>query len=96
MKHLEEQIKDEGRQLGFDLVGITTAAPLDSGHVAHLRDWLDSGFAGRMSYMHRNVDKRADPGELLPGARSVICVCGVGGNVTQSSEKSGDVARATW
>jgi epoxyqueuosine reductase len=67
-------IKQKALSVGFDLVGITGAEPLGELHVEHLRDWLDSGYAGEMGYMHRNFDKRIDPGALLDGAESVICV----------------------
>jgi len=59
--------------LGFDLVGITDALPIESGHVNYLAEWLRSGFAGQMGYMHKNLEKRIDPAGLLPAARSVIC-----------------------
>ncbi|MBN1817687.1 MAG: tRNA epoxyqueuosine(34) reductase QueG [Sedimentisphaerales bacterium] len=74
MKHWETQIKDKAGELGFDLVGITTAEPIDPEDVEQLRRWLDEGLAGDLEYMHRNIEKRIDPGKLLPGAKSVICV----------------------
>ncbi|AQT68612.1 Epoxyqueuosine reductase [Anaerohalosphaera lusitana] len=61
-------------ELGFDLVGFTTAEPVSEKHSARLRDWLASGHAGDMHYMGRNFDKRTNPRALLPNARSVICV----------------------
>lgn len=67
-------IKDKTLEIGFDLVGITTAEPLDDSHVGHLRSWLDSGYAADMGYMHRNFEKRINPAALLDGAKSVICV----------------------
>lgn len=65
-------IKSKARSLGFDLVGITSAAP--SARADALRAWLDAGMAGEMEYMHRRVDERTDPARYLEGARSVICV----------------------
>ena len=67
-------IKQEARRLGFDLAGITSAEAIDSEHIEHLTKWLSVGFAGQMGYMGRNFDKRVNPGKLLEGARSVICV----------------------
>lgn len=60
--------------MGFDLMGITDTSPIEAGQVKLLTDWLEAGYAGRMSYMHRNFEKRICPGELLDGARSVICL----------------------
>ncbi len=64
------RIKAIARSAGFDLVGVARAGPLD--RAAYYRDWLAKGYAGEMTYLRRNVHIRADPRELLPGARSVI------------------------
>ena len=68
---LTESIKQKALEVGFDLVGITDAGPIES---RRLTDWLEKGYAGQMSYMHRNFDKRIHPANLLPNAKSVICV----------------------
>ena len=61
-------------ELGFDAVGITTADPVDAGVAEYFKSWLGDGCAAKMGYLHRNIEKRFDPGQLLNGARSVICV----------------------
>jgi len=71
---LTEKVKHKAIELGFDLVGITEAAPIDAGQTELLMGWLKSGFAGEMKYMHRNLQKRTDPAKLLEDAKSVICV----------------------
>jgi epoxyqueuosine reductase len=71
---IEQEIKDRALALGFDAVGITDASPIDSEEVERLRAWLASGRAGEMTYLHRNFEKRVDPGALLEGAQSVIVV----------------------
>lgn len=70
---LSESIKTRALELGFDLVGITTAEPIGADDTAHLQKWLDAGHAAGMEYMHRNVAKRVNPAALMEGARSVIC-----------------------
>ena len=60
--------------MGFDLVGITDASPVSDEQVSRLLGWLDAGFAGRMTWLHSNIEKRTDPAKLLPGAKSVIVV----------------------
>jgi len=67
-------IRDKVIELGLDAVGITDAAPIEPPHVCRLKTWLDTGCAGQMRFMHRHLEKRLDPGQLLPGARSVIVV----------------------
>ena len=69
-----EQIKQKALALGFDLVGITDALPVHSEQVNRLLGWLNAGYAGQMTWMHRNLSKRTNPAELLPGAKSVIVV----------------------
>ncbi len=66
-------IKNKARELGFDACGIARAGLLH-GHQERFDHWLDRGFHGSMAYMERHRDKRLDPRELLPGARSVIVV----------------------
>lgn len=84
---LADDIKLKALDLGFDLAGITDAAPLDDKHFKILTDWLALGFAGRMDYMKRNLDKRTNPAKLLENARSVICV-GLNYNPPQIQKKS--------
>jgi epoxyqueuosine reductase len=67
---LREQISAKATALGFDLVGITSAAPLAQG--GRLRAWIAQGFAGDMGYMSRDVEKRLDPSRVLPQVRSII------------------------
>jgi len=71
---LTQEIKHKALELGFDLVGITDALPIDKQQDNVLRCWLHSGFAGQMAYMHRNIEKRIAPAGLLENAQSVICV----------------------
>jgi len=71
---LAQDIKDKALQLGFDLVGITDASPLDSEQFESFTDWLALGFAGRMDYMRDNLDKRTNPVKFLKSARSIICL----------------------
>ena len=58
------------RQLGFDDCRISLA-----GRAAHADDylaWVEAGNAGDMGWMERNLERRCDPREVLPGCRSVI------------------------
>jgi len=71
---LAEEIKAKAIELGFDLVGITDAAPIDNKQYTLLTDWLALGYAGRMDYMRENFDKRTNPAKLLTNAQSVICL----------------------
>lgn len=72
--NLAEAVKKKARLIGFDLVGITDASPVDHSHLDHFTDWLKAGCAAQMLYMHRNLKKRFNPAELLQDAQSVIVV----------------------
>jgi epoxyqueuosine reductase len=71
---LKSQLIQKGRQIGFDLIAVTTADPIPEKHAEYLDEWLAAGRAGDMAYMHRNVEKRTNPSKLLPNAKSVICL----------------------
>ncbi|MHB1191784.1 MAG: tRNA epoxyqueuosine(34) reductase QueG [Longimicrobiales bacterium] len=67
-------VRAKARELGFDLVGITTPEP--SEHVALYRRWLAAGRHGEMAYLARPdaVARRGDLSLTLLGVRSVIVV----------------------
>ncbi len=69
---LAAAIKAEAARLGFALCGITGAEPPPH-HRAYQR-WLAEGRAGEMLYLGRQEPKRGDLSQVLPGAKSVVCV----------------------
>ncbi|GAH05810.1 unnamed protein product, partial [marine sediment metagenome] len=71
---LAQGIKDKAIELGFDLAGITDASALNNEQFELFTDWLAFGYAGRMDYMRKNLDKRTSPAKLLKNAQSVICL----------------------
>ena len=71
---ISQEIKCKAIELGFDLIGITDASPIDTRQVELLSQWLKFGYAGQMSYLHNNFDKRTQPALLLENAQSIICV----------------------
>src|SRR5271169_6426440 len=63
-------IKEWGRALGFQAVGISDTA-LDDAE-AHLLEWLARDHHGEMDYMAKHGVKRSRPAELVPGTLRVI------------------------
>ena len=57
-------------ELGFDLCRFAKAETPE--HAADFRDWLDRGDAGEMNYLARNSERRCDPRQILPDAKTVI------------------------
>lgn len=69
---LARRVRTLASELGFQRCGITG---IELGEdEAHLRDWLAEGLYGTMEWMARHADKRASPGELIPGTLRVISV----------------------
>jgi epoxyqueuosine reductase len=69
---LENEIRQKAAELGFDLVGISTARPLELRDITIFQNWLNKGFAAKMEFLHSNPGKRFNPASLLDGAKSVI------------------------
>jgi epoxyqueuosine reductase len=67
------EVKRIAHECGFELAGIARAVP--NSDRGRYRSWADSGMAGAMSYLtDRRADVRDDPRQLLPSARSIVCV----------------------
>jgi len=69
---LASDIKDWGRALGFQAVGIadTHLPEAETG----LQAWLAQGLHGEMDYMAKHGLKRSRPAELIPGTTRIISV----------------------
>ncbi len=67
------ELKTLALAAGFDFAGIAAAAPAPE--YAWYSEWLNRGFSADMLYLSdRRGDMRSDPRNLLPSARSVLCV----------------------
>src|SRR5207247_4444496 len=64
------EVKRRGLALGFDAVGIATLEA--NAHAAELDRWLAAGYAGTMTYLHRQAEKRKDPARIMPGAKVAV------------------------
>jgi epoxyqueuosine reductase len=70
---LTQKIKQKALEIGFSKVGIAKAEKLDD-EVVKLSQWLAKGFHADMFWLERTFEKRINPKEILPEAKSVICV----------------------
>lgn len=71
-EHLATLIKEQGRALGFQQVGISDIDLHVYGE--RLEEWLALGFHGEMAYMQRHGHKRYEPAELIDGTCRIISV----------------------
>lgn len=71
-----QAVIDRALDLGFDLVGIAAIddrpGDLETAAVGHLQTWLSRGHQADMDWMSN--PKRQNIRQVLPGARSLICV----------------------
>ncbi|MFC4454893.1 tRNA epoxyqueuosine(34) reductase QueG [Deinococcus sonorensis] len=94
-----EQLRALAHDLGFEVTGWASAAPMPE-VVAEYQGWLDSGRQGGMSYLERQLPRRADLSSSLPGAGSVL-VLGLSHSfgplpVPAGGVRLGRVARYAW
>src|SRR5438105_5299529 len=107
MESFEARIKLQAHAVGFELAGIASAAPADG--FSRMRDWLTQGYAGEMTYMHRQAEARREPSSILPNVQSVVMVAtnyhvrsSSSGNGSADKEKNisqsltGRVSRYAW
>lgn len=72
LTELASSIKDWGRELGFQQIGISGLSLGE--HEQHLQRWLEAGHHGDMDYMAAHGSKRWRPEELVPGTLRVVSV----------------------
>ena len=70
MSTLTQQIQQRANELGFELVGITPAVQSET--IARYRQWIESGYAGKMDYLKRHLPLKTDVRQLLTEAKSVV------------------------
>src|SRR5438067_353562 len=63
-------LKRRALQMGFDAVGVAALEP--NAHAAELDRWLAAGYAGTMTYLHRQSAKRKQPARIMPGAKVAV------------------------
>jgi len=69
MNTRQEELRARLLALGFDDVRFVRLAAVEGDF---LRNWLAQGMHGDMQWMERSVEKRLDPQQVLPGAKSAV------------------------
>jgi len=92
-------VKRRALEIGFDAVGVATLEP--NAHATELDHWLDAGYAGSMTYLHRQAEQRKDPARIMPEARVAVVTLtnyfhGSTDPGRQPGEHRGRVAQYAW
>ena len=100
MSNVKTIVKQYARDLGFDLVGVTSAETFAQDRAVALQRLRTGLMDGLPWYTEARVLRGTDPQELLPGARSIICL-GLNYYQPEATEPEapplvGKVARYAW
>ncbi len=87
-------VKRRALELGFNAVGITTLEP--SAYSDAFAEWLASGYAGDMTYLHRQAERRTHPARIVPDARVAIVTLTNYFHGFTSPTPPGRVAQYAW
>ena len=100
MIDLKAIVTAQARACGFDLAGVTSADDFDADRDAALERIREGRMDGLPWYTELRVTRGTSPSELLPGARSVICLglSYLGDDWPEGDvpPQSGRVARYAW
>lgn len=98
MNELKEYIKQKAQELGFSICRFAKALPLKE-EFEHYQKWLSNGYAADMNYLFRNLDKRQNPQNILPSAKTVIVLAHnykTPFNYENVSNNHGLISRYAW
>ena len=72
---VKQWIKTQAQGLGFADCGfLSVHHPLFIEQTEHLKQWLAKGYEGQLQFMHHNHHLRAQPEQLVEGAKTIISV----------------------
>ncbi|MEP6808789.1 MAG: tRNA epoxyqueuosine(34) reductase QueG [Chthoniobacterales bacterium] len=91
---IKAELEQRARALGFDSCRVARCEP--PRHAPEFKAWLAEGAAGEMEWLERGADKRADPEQILPGARSMIVLALNYWQGGESATGRGRIARYAW
>lgn len=72
---VKDWIKAQAQSLGFGDCGfLSVHHPLFAKQITQLQAWLAEGYEGQLQFMHGNHHLRANPDQLVEGAKTIISV----------------------
>ena len=70
--HIYQMIKYKAAELGFADFGCAAAGEIADSARSHYLNCMNKGYFAKMHYLHRNLEKRFNPCNLVDGALSVL------------------------
>ena len=70
---LTYKIKQKAIELGFSKIGIAKVEKLEN-EAEQLKQWLERGYHADMFWIENNFEKRINPQNIIPNAKSIIVV----------------------
>lgn len=70
VRQLTTDLKQRAQELGFTLAGVTAAAT--PARLSKFAQWLESGYAGQMSYLAARREAYSHPSSMLNGCKSLL------------------------
>jgi epoxyqueuosine reductase len=95
---LKQYIKQLANEIGFEQCGFARVSPLGAEFQNYLH-WLELGFDADMEYLSRHLEKRKNPLEILPDAKTVIVLAHnykTPFEYPEANERVGFIARYAW
>ena len=87
-------VKRRALELGFLAVGIATLER--NPHADDLDRWLAAGYAGTMTYLHRQAPQRKEPRRIVPEAKSAVVTLTNYFHGADPGVSTGRVAQYAW
>ncbi len=98
MNDLKQYIKQLANEIGFEQCGFARVSPLGTEFQNYLH-WLELGFDADMEYLSKHLEKRKNPLEILPNAKTVIVLAHnykTPFEYPEVNESVGFIARYAW
>ncbi|MBI3292160.1 MAG: tRNA epoxyqueuosine(34) reductase QueG [Elusimicrobia bacterium] len=87
-------IKAKASTFGFQKVGIARLTDLTE--KKHFEEWLRANFHGTMGWMAYDPERRADPRQHLPDAKTIVCLAMNYYTSPEGIPLSGRISRYAW
>ena len=71
---LKAQIQEEAQRLGFSAFGVAEVKPIDEAVLHRYANWIEQEACAEMDYLRKYTEIRADVCQLLPSAKSILCL----------------------